>query len=167
MASGNTHDAPSVRPAPRSALVIGVGNDTRGDDAAGLVVARRLRKKGIPNVTCTDAPTDALSLIGQWDEVPLVVVVDAASSGAAAGTVHRIDALQGPLPCLLRPMSSHGFGVIEVIELARALGRLPSRLLVYGIEGENFEPGARMSPAVHTAIESVTRFITVDCVRAD
>lgn len=151
----------------RPVLVIGVGNEACGDDAAGILVARRLQQKGIPGVTCAFAPVDALSLVGEWSSVPLVVVVDAARSGAAPGTVHRIDALAGPLPSSFRPVSSHGFGVIEVIELARALGRLPPRMLVYGIEGARFAPGDSISPAVSAAVESVARFVTVDCVRAD
>jgi len=41
------------------------------------------------------------------------------------------------------------------VELARALGRLPPRLIIYGIEGKSFEAGAGLSPEVQAAVEGV------------
>jgi hydrogenase maturation protease len=49
--------------------------------------------------------------------------------------------------------STHAFGVGEAIELARALGRLPRRVLVYGVEGREFAAGEGLSPAVAAAVE--------------
>jgi hypothetical protein len=45
------------------------------------------------------------------------------------------------------------FSVAEANELARILCRLPERLRVYGIEGQQFDLGARFSPEVERAIE--------------
>ena len=39
--------------------------------------------------------------------------------------------------------STHAFGVGDAVELARALGRLPRRVVVYGVEGADFAAGAR------------------------
>ena len=41
----------------------------------------------------------------------------------------------------------------EAVELARELDRLPRRLVVYGIEGESFEAGEGLSPAVETTVD--------------
>ena len=49
--------------------------------------------------------------------------------------------------------STHAFGVGEVIELARALGRLPGRVIVYGVEGAEFAACDGLSPAVAAAVE--------------
>lgn len=151
--------------ARNDAMVIGIGNLSCGDDAAGLLVARALRRIDADGVRCLAAPTDALGLLADWVDARLVVVVDAAVSGAPAGTVHVLDAHAEPLPGHFRACSSHGFGVIEVIELARALGRLPRRLLVYGIEGRAFAPGDALSPEVQLAVADVVERILVD-VRA-
>jgi hypothetical protein len=43
-----------------------------------------------------------------------------------------------------------------VIELSRALGRLPRRLSGYGIEGTSFGIGAPLSPQAETAVGEVT-----------
>ena len=91
-----------------------------------------------------------------WDGAALAVVVDAVSSGAEPGTVHRFDAVAAPLPARLRTSTStHAVGLTEAIELARALGRLPDRLIVYGIESGRFEAGAALTPAVRAALDAV------------
>ena len=130
-------------------MVIGVGNPWRSDDAAGLEVARRLEALGEPAIAHEG---DGSGLLSHWDGVDAVVVVDAASSGAAPGTVHRFDAAAGPLPARLSSSSTHSLGVAEAVELARALGRLPQALVVYAIAGESFEAGEGLTPAVELAV---------------
>jgi hydrogenase maturation protease len=129
-----------------SLLVIGIGHEARGDDAVGLVVARKLKKMQLPGLAVAEAQGDGAALLARWDGAPAVVLVDAASSGAAPGTVHRFEAHKGPLPRqVLRPTSSHALSAAAAVELARALGKLPPRLIVYGIEGKTFAPGAALS----------------------
>jgi hydrogenase maturation protease len=129
-------------------LVIGVGNSLRGDDAAGLAAARRLG--GIEH------EGDPLGLVDLWRGADIAVVIDAVRSGAKPGTVHGFDVGQAPLPARLRgSTSTHAVGLDEAIELARALGRLPRRLVVYGIEGERFDAGAALTPPVSAAVDAV------------
>ena len=133
---------------PTARVIIGVGNAARGDDAAGLIAARRLG--GLEH------EGDPVALLDMWREADVAVVIDAVSSGADPGTVHRFDATSAPLPARLRgSTSSHALGLAEAIELGRTLGRLPGRLLVYGIEGERFEAETELTPAVAAAVEAV------------
>jgi hydrogenase maturation protease len=136
-------------------IVIGVGNAWRGDDAAGLAVARRLRELALAGVEVREVEGDASVLVELWTGAQYVVVVDAAALGAAHGTISHFDALAGPLPARSVRSSTHAFGVPDAIELSRALGRLPERLDVYAIEGERFDAGGRLSPAVERAVAEV------------
>jgi hydrogenase maturation protease len=137
--------------------VIGVGNDFRGDDAAGLLAARRLHAcRGVRTVEHTQ---DGLSLMEHWRAADHVVVIDALSSGHAAGTIFRFEATEGPVPGDVGWISSHSPGVAEGIETARVLGRLPASLTVYGIEAEHVDPGDDVTPAVAAAVEEVARAI--------
>ena len=77
-----------------------LGSRYRGDDAVGPLVADRLRAAGATVLECDDEPT---RLLDAWAGLDLVVIVDAVSSGAAAGTVHRVDPGDGPLPGDLGP----------------------------------------------------------------
>jgi len=84
------------------------------------------------------------------------VLVDTVRSGAAPGTIHRVEVTDRPIPASLRSSSStHAVGVGQAIELARALGRLPTRPVVYGIEGASFDAGAALSGDVAAAVVRV------------
>jgi hydrogenase maturation protease len=98
---------------------------------------------------------EPVGLIEEWDGADAVIVVDAVSSGAPPGTVHRLDARSGPIPAVLSQGSTHAFGLAATIELARALDRLPASLLVYGIEGERFAAGDELSAPVRAAVEGL------------
>ena len=130
-------------------VVIGIGNALRGDDAAGVVVAERLG-----GMACDEEPS---RLIEAWEGADSVVLIDTVVSGGQPGTLHRFDASEAPIPARALRSSTHAIGLAETIELARALGRLPARIVVYGIEGASFEAGAPLSPEVE---EAVTRLVT-------
>jgi hydrogenase maturation protease len=124
--------------------VIGVGNAWRRDDAAGLEAAHRLGGTAVEG----DVADLVEALAGQ-DEV---VIVDAVSGGAAPGTV---TVLAPPLPPELFAASTHVLGLADALELARALGKLPPRVLVYGIEGADFGTGEGLTDAVAAAVARV------------
>jgi hydrogenase maturation protease len=153
-------------------LIIGVGNSGRGDDAAGLVVARRIRlaaaghpSMGGPPIACdvlvTELDGDQLGLLDAWDDADDAVIVDAVCSGGEPGTVHHLDASR-PLGEWFRHSGTHTFSLADVIELARALDRLPARISCYGIEGATFSHGAPMSPEVDAAVRLVTAEILTE-----
>jgi hydrogenase maturation protease len=135
-------------------VVIGVGNPTRGDDAAGIEVAKRVR-----STTAYQHSTGSYQMIDLWDGADEVIVVDAARSGAPPGTIHRIDPTSQPLPEGMLATSTHSVGVASTIEMARALGRLPDRVTVYGIEVSDLTRGVGLSPAVETAVDLVVEEI--------
>ncbi|HET6816476.1 MAG TPA: hydrogenase maturation protease [Mycobacteriales bacterium] len=137
-------------------LVVGVGHPDRGDDAVGPLVADAVRRTGGDvDVTTVMAP---LQLLDAWADREVVVVVDAVRSGRSAGavTVVRTDA---PLPVPTGATGSHGFGVAEAVELARAVDRLPPRLTVVGIEAATFDTGGGMSRPVRRAVEEAARAV--------
>ena len=129
-----------------------LGSRYRGDDAVGPLVADRLRAAGATVLECDDEPT---RLLDAWAGLDLVVIVDAVSSGAAAGTVHRVDPGEGPLPRDLGLASTHAFSVPDALELGRALGRAPRRVLVIGVEGAAFGMGDPVTPEVEAALDGV------------
>ena len=143
-------------------IVIGVGNPLRGDDAAGVVVAERLRPRvpeGVEVVGCDEEPS---RLMEAWEGADSVVLVDTVSSGAPPGTLHRFEAGDEPLPTYTFRSSTHAIGIAETIELARALGRLPRRVRIYGIEGARFATGDRLTPAVDAAVAFLVKDVLRD-----
>ena len=145
-------DRTSVEKTTARVVVIGVGNPYRRDDGAGLVVAQRLRQEAPGHVTVIEQEGESTALLEVWKNARAVVLIDAVFSGAAAGTIHRLDAQAEAIPQELFRYSTHAVSVAEAIELARALGQLPPKLVVYGIEGKDFGAGLGLSPEVEDRV---------------
>lgn len=136
-------------------LVLGVGNEYRRDDGAGLHVAAEIAGRRMGGVTVRTT-TGAL---GTWDGYHRVYVVDAVSSGAEAGTIHRFDAREEPLRPEVFRFSSHAFGLADAVELARKMGSLPDEMVIYGIEGRDFGSGQGLTTEVAQAAEETVEII--------
>ncbi len=141
-------------------VLIGIGNEYRSDDGVGLIALRELRNKGFPQTRYIESDGDGADLVEAWTSAETVILIDAISSGAAAGTIYRFDALTQRFPPTFSSQSTHAFGVSEAIELAYVLHQLPLRLIVYAIEGKHFAAGLGLSSeveqAMHTVVERVT-----------
>lgn len=138
-------------------LVLCCGNPLRGDDAAGRIGARHLAGRLPPDAVLREVQGDIDLVLDAWQGFERVVVLDAISSGAAPGSVHRFDASETPLPVEVRTCSTHGLGVAGAVELARSLGQLPECVIVYGVEGANFSPGASLSHEIERGVEEAAR----------
>jgi hydrogenase maturation protease len=145
-------------------LIIGLGNPDRGDDAAGILVARRLAERGIETVQHRGGTLDLIEI---WDAVGCAVVVDAVLSGAAPGTVHIWDALSPELRNDVFRSSTHALGLADAVHLARALDRLPKKLTIYGIEAAQFvagtPPSSQILAGVERTVEHIASHLASDC----
>ena len=141
-----------------------LGSRYRGDDAVGPLVADRLRAAGATVLDCDDEPT---RLLDAWADLDLVVIVDAVSSGAPAGTVHRVDPGDGPLPADLGLASTHVFSVADALELGRAVGRAPRRVIVIGVEGAAFGMGDPVTSEVEAALDGVAELVLEELSEGD
>jgi hydrogenase maturation protease len=155
---------PSAESGAAGVLIIGVGNRWRRDDGVGPWVVDRLRERGLSAI---EHSGEGAGLIEAWSAGRHVIVVDATASGAAAGSLYRLDAITAELPRHFFRYSSHLFGLAEAITTARTLGRLPERLIVHGIEGGDFGFGDHLSPEVEAAAAVVVERIVAELGEAD
>ena len=144
-----------------SVQVIGVGAPS-GDDWLGWELAERLRASQAlavwgerVSVVLHDRPGAAL--LQAWRGGGVVVLLDAVRSGAAPGTVHRLDAAE--LTRQPRALSTHGFGVAEAVQLAAALDALPETLEFYGVEIDPDNRAMHMSESVLAVVPELVREI--------
>jgi hydrogenase maturation protease len=150
------------------ALVIGLGNPERGDDAVGRHVARLVAAEHLDvRVIELDDPSEALDA---WGPADTVVVADAVTSDGDPGDIRVIDATARTLPTgSWAGGGTHALGLAAVVELARALGRLPRLLLVVGVEARQFDHGTPMSDAVAAAVPAAAAAVlaAIDNERQD
>lgn len=133
-------------------LVLGVGNPHRGDDGAGALVIEALRGRVPAGVELACRQGEPTSLLLAWEGRERLVLIDAAAPAGQPGRVCSFDVAAGSLPAICGSHASgHGLGPAQAVELARVLGRLPPRALLYTIEAAAFETGAPLTPAVEAA----------------
>ena len=132
-------------------LLIGVGNEQRGDDGAGLALAGMLADRaGVATARCSG---DLTQLFDLWQGHDWVLIADMIQvAHGAAGELHRLEVSRNPLPYTVS-CSSHGLSLAEAIEMARALECLPARVEVLGIVGTDTTLGAPLSAAVAQGVE--------------
>ncbi|MDP6456816.1 MAG: hydrogenase maturation protease [Candidatus Marinimicrobia bacterium] len=145
-----------------SILIIGVGSPYRCDDSVGLAILKQLRLHELHNVHLMERSGEGSDIMDIWQSYGHVILVDAVQSGSAPGTIHRIDANTEKVPTDFFHYSTHAFGVAEAVEMARTLGELPKHVLIYGIEGKDFEIGKEISAEIEKSAEQVVQQILDD-----
>jgi len=135
--------------------VVGVGT-AHGDDAVGLEAVRLLQAQLSPDAAIDfhflDSPQRLVDLV---EGVESLVVIDAfRSAGGNPGTIHSLVWPDAQLTSL-RTTSTHGFGIVEALQLADALSQPCPKIVIQGIEIDRTLPSDSMSPAVAAALPAL------------
>jgi len=147
----------------KETLILGVGNPLRRDDGVGPEIIDLLFK-GVnthplpPSVTIMDGGTDGLGLIEYFKEYKKVILVDAVLMGMPPGTVKVFKPDDALFHIGGDSLSTHGFGIPELIKFAKELDVLPD-LTIIGIQAENTDYGKGLSETVECNIDKVINII--------
>jgi len=146
-------------------LVAGIGNIFLGDDGFGVAVAQRLARNALPpGVLVVDFGIRGMDLAyALQEELDAVVLVDAAPRGEPPGTLSVIEPELDEREVAL---DTHGMDPVKVLALARALGRVPPRVVVIACEpavvvsGEHDEDlVGELSEPVQAAVEDAVLLV--------
>lgn len=146
----------------RRRIIAGLGQRAAGDDGVGPAVVDALRAGPLPAGVEAFCLTQPVELVPLLREGATLILVDALV-GSPAGAVLVLDP-DNLSPAPQDPASSHGFGVAQAVELARALspgGCRPVRVVAITIpRPERYRIG--LSPAVEAAVpEAATRALAL------
>jgi hydrogenase maturation protease len=133
--------------------VIGIGSP-HGDDVAGWRVVEMLTSREELTTEC-DA-IGAGQLLDYLQGCQHVILIDACQSAQPPGTITRLEWPDARIP-VQHWRSTHALSVGETLELAAELGRLPGRVVLFGIEISNCQPGAELNPVVASALPELER----------
>ena len=150
-AEGVHRDEPSGEEPTVMSLVIGIGNRFRRDDGVGPAVLDALAGRVLGH-DLVEADGEPARLLEAWDGVDVVVVVDAARTGAPPGTCRRFEPTAGDDLPAGGATSSHAPGVAAAWQLGRSLGRLPQRLVLVVVEAGDLGEGPGLSAEVAAAV---------------
>jgi hydrogenase maturation protease len=156
-------DAPTTQDA--KILIAGIGNIFFGDDAFGVEVAKRLAADELPkSVRVEDFGIRGYDLAyALLEPYRLIVLIDACPRGQKPGSVYVIEpelSETGELAPIA--VDAHTMNPMQVLRLARAMGPIPSRIVLVGCEpatlgGEEGKMG--LSEPVSAAIDEAVRLV--------
>jgi hydrogenase 3 maturation protease len=143
------------KPDPPRVAVVGIGHELRGDDAAGIGVARALQSLAAGHdrllvIEAGPAPENCTGLLRRFGP-DLVLLVDAAQMYEAAGTVHW-------LPWQDTAGLSASTHTLPPYILAGYLSaELGCEVALLGIQPTDTSVCAPLSPAVREAVDTVVQ----------
>jgi hydrogenase maturation protease len=118
-----------------SRLVLGIGSPF-GADRLGWLAVDALASAGLetswPGLRLLKLDRPGSRLLAALDGAEQALLIDALDGPGAPGSLRRIN--PADLAADGAGLSGHRFGVAEALALARALGVLPPRLMLYGIQ---------------------------------
>ena len=142
--------------------VVGCGNPTRGDDGVGPHIVRALAGRGVARagVRLLDAGTDGMAVMYAARGCGMLIVVDAARSGADPGAVFEIPGEElddRPPPAL----SVHEFRWDHALYAGRRIygEEFPREVTVFLVEAQSTDFGLELSPPVAAAAARVAERI--------
>jgi hydrogenase maturation protease len=137
-------------------IIIGIGQDLRGDDAVGMAVVRQWaaefpKKLASPQIDVDLTLLPGLALLDQISGYETAILVDAVLGGPGVEPGALFTLSPDDLADFTRGTgSAHGWGVAESLKLGRTLNmnNLPKKIILLGIGGIQVNVGAEMSPEV-------------------
>jgi hydrogenase maturation protease len=142
--------------------VVGCGDRLRADDGAGLALLSRLREAGVPpGVRLVDGGAAGMEIAYQMRGAKRVIVVDAARTGVAAGTVSLIPGTKADDMPPLSGLVTGAYRWDHVLAFARWLlgDGYPSDVTVYLIEAGDLTPGGGLSGPARQGVNQVLGLI--------
>jgi hydrogenase maturation protease len=136
-------------------LVIGIGNEFRGDDALGIKAVKSLQSSH-PNLAKYRFEQGDLSrLLDVWKDQEVVLVDAIASKELKPGAIYLAFSYSELIKDRESLFSTHGISLLETLELAMELNKMPTSIFFVGVEGSNWKMSNRLTEKVEKSISKV------------
>ncbi|KXB05771.1 hypothetical protein AKJ49_00025 [candidate division MSBL1 archaeon SCGC-AAA382A03] len=125
--------------------VIGLGNILQRDDGAGIILARELKKKNLPeNIQVFDAGTGGMKILHILKELEKVIIIDVVNFGEKPGDF--LFFTPSEVKSLRESKSAHESDFFDILKLSESLGETPQKIIIMGIQPKNTSAGEGLSP---------------------
>ena len=142
-----------------STLVLGVGNPFRRDDGVGpAVIARLQTENSLDGVDLLDGGTDGFALMDYMHGYEKVLIVDAVNMNAAPGEIRMFSTQEAILSITSDALSTHGFGVAEVIALMEKMD-IQVNMQILGIQAKDVTFGEGLSPEIEARMNDILELV--------
>jgi len=148
--------------APR-VVVLGVGNLVMSDEGLGVHCVQQLEAEAVlpREVIILDGGTSTHELLGDLENLDLLVIVDAVAGGGAPGTMVRLEGDAVP-SAFSNTLSPHQHGIHDLLATLQLLGRAPKRVVVLGATPARMTLGLDLSPALAAILPELGRRVQAE-----
>ena len=123
--------------------VFGIGSPF-GDDQIGWEIVNSLKKQrliskissDVLTLTCCNHPKELLDLMSGAQVIFLIDAIR--SSNTSIGRIYRLEN-EEIMREIRGQLSTHEFGLVQVLQLGEVLNELPERIILYGIKIGNIK----------------------------
>ncbi len=133
-------------------IILGMGNELRGDDGIGPMVIKSLKKEirdpDVEIIDCGVVPENFLSKIESF-KPGKVIIIDAIDANKKPGTVHIIKELSNNQLAL----STHRVPLSIMVEYLKKNAKV--EVVLIGVQVKNTEFGSEMSNEVRAAVKEI------------
>lgn len=139
--------------------VLGIGNILLRDEGVGVRVVELLKDSDLPEeVELVDGGTATLNLFPILAETEHLIVIDAVKGGMPQGTLYRLK------PKDLKPtegsaVSLHDLGLLQALDMAKAIGKMPKSVMIFGVEPKKIDWGMELSPEIEQELPHLATVI--------
>jgi hydrogenase maturation protease len=161
----------SIKPAAQKTRsdrkVVGFGTFLSGDDEIGLALVRALSREAGMAAHCVllenaDAAKVASSLL-EWNEP--IILVDAVDMNLAPGEHRFFSHSDASVILKTGSVSSHGLGLAEGLELAKALG-FDQSIFIFGVQPFSLSPRQGLTPEMTSRFPLLLAALKNACSRS-
>ena len=137
-------------------LILGIGNILLRDEGVGVRVIEAMAGMALPEgVDAADGGTSGADLVDVLQDRQKIVVVDAAHApDLPGGTVLRFTA-EDMVQQRQANISMHQLGLVDSLNMARALGCPPKQVIIIGVVPKDMSPGLDLTPEVAALIHKL------------
>jgi len=138
-----------------TALVLAFGNVLLGDDGAGVRVMEGLRNE--VDTQCVDGGTMSFTLLPYVEAAASMLVIDAANLEQPPGTLALFEGTaMDDFLTSARRRTVHEVGLLDLLDIARLLGCLPTRRALLCVQPERIDWSMSLSAPVERSIGAAT-----------
>jgi hydrogenase maturation protease len=142
-------------------VVLGVGNVIMGVEGAGVRCVEWLETRVPDGVVTIDGGTSTHELLGELEDLDLLVIVDAVVTSQPPGTFVRLEGDRIP-SAFSNKLSPHQHGINDLLATLSLLGRSPKRLVLFGVQPKRIELGIELSPEIAAVIPELGRRVLAE-----
>jgi len=145
-------------------IILGLGNLLYKDEGIGIHLIRELEKMKLPpNLELIDGGVGSLDILLSLENIDKLIIIDALKGGGAPATVYRIDYQELEAEIDFNNLSLHQLSLLEVLSLIKKLGKLPSKVLIIGVEPKEISPGLNLTSRLKEKLPYILGVILKEC----